>query len=171
LYLLQGSGMYGFLGRSDRQPSSGLDKVSGLGYAPDWVAYSFGTGTNGYPAAYVACLGTTNADPGARYFRLEADVLQDLTVNGATLDGTLGAGQSAWCRFGGTNGVEYRVGLAALSGDPDVYIYSLSSDYFVTKHTASGGGYAGFTAPVTSLHYVRVYGYTACHYRVRLLSP
>ena len=174
LYLLSGTGPstgggLACLASSIRTPSGSADDApAGVGYAPDWAFYNFSA--SDWPAAHIACYGV-NSGSGARYFRLEADIVQGLTVNGGLLEGSLGAGQSAWYVFATTNGLAYRVGLAALSGDPDIYVYTTNSSGFMVKNTATGGGYASFTATATASHFVRVYAFSACTYRIRVLQP
>ena len=173
LYLLNGRGNLNdgmeCVAYSNRSPGSGVDVPAAGGWAPDWAAYA-SAASDDWPAAYVACYGYPG-DTGARYFRLEADLVEALTVNGATLNGSLGVGQSAWYVFPATTGLACRVGIAALSGDPDIYIYNGNADGFVQMLTGTGSAYSGFTATATASHYVRVYAASTCTYGIRVLQP
>jgi len=157
---------------STRTPTAGgcIDAVAGAGYAPDW-AFHLAGGPASQPALYVAAFGASGGAAGARYFRLEADFVGILVANEAMQEGSLGTGQSAWYWFYGYEGSGYRVGLAAVSGDPDCYVYHTDSSGFVAKNDAAGDGYAGFTAPAAGNYFVRVYGHSACAYRIRVLQP
>lgn len=154
------------LGYSNRLPSGG-DDVDG--YAPDWVAFDTGA-TAGRQAAQVAVCGVaTGATP--KHYRLECDPVWGLTVNGTSKSGSLAEHDSRWYQFTGQIGKDYRIIVGTSGGDPDTYAYQGDAKHFVAKHTVTGGGTVYLTAAANGTYFVRLYGFRAGPYTVRVASP
>lgn len=159
-------------GNSRRMPqdSTAPDDHLASGYAPDWVAFNVGPVERA--ASYVAVYGHHTMD-GVKHFRIEADSLWAIQVNGFLQPGQLAQGDSHWYRFNAANGTTYTLNLNTGSGDADMFVYDGNSYGYVGKNTAAGGGMVTFTATTSGLHYVRVYGYTATvsQYTLEVNSP
>lgn len=138
-------------------------------YSPDWVAFT--ATPSALPVSYVAVYGMASPTGNKRY-RIEADSLWSLAVNGPSKSFTLPTTDSHWYKFSATNGTQYTVNVVANTGDPDIYVYSGDSAGYVGRNTAGGSGSFTFTASATKLHYVRVFGYqTSNNYTVSVTSP
>jgi len=173
LFLLDGNSFYTSnattLGYSDRTPSGGTTDVVD-GNVPDWVAYTFAGATGGNPGAQIAVRGMPGA-PDPKHFNIEADIVPQLFVNGSGKAGTLALRDSNWFYFNALNGIQYTVRLTAISGDPDIYVYSATSTAFIDKSVVSGGGNVTFTASGAGRRYIRVHAFTAGKYSVKVTSP
>ncbi len=154
------------LGYSNRLPAGG-DEVHG--YAPDWVAFTT-EATTGLQTAQVAIYGVaTGATP--KHYRVECDPVWGLTVNGVTKNGSLAQYDSRWYRFAGKMGQDYRIIVGATGGDPDAYAYQGEAKHFVAKHTVTGGGTLHLTAAANGPYYLRLYGFKAGNYTIRVANP
>lgn len=147
------------LAYSNRLPANQSDPTPVGGFAPDWV-YCYCGALAPDPGAQIAVYGVTSGSATKR-FRVEADLVSDLTMNGSAPSGLVAQFQSRWYRFSATNGLKYKVTLTATAGDPDLYAYRDSSREFVAGNTATGSGTVTFTAGETGWHYLRIYGYSS----------
>jgi hypothetical protein len=165
LYVMEGQGSAygdgaGCLGFSKRTPDGTQpDRLRGLGYAPDWVAYDLGSIPTA-PAAQVAVYGATGGTA-KKHFTIEIHSAFRLSVGGLSSSTRRDVGSSAWYRFYAFTGRDYSLQLTATDGDPDMYLYALNSSGYVARHTAVGGGTINFTAKATGYHYVRVHAYSS----------
>jgi len=174
LYVMdgRGSGYYdgsGCIAYSVRFPAGASDQIS-LGYAPDWVVFDSGA-TQGWPSAQVAVYGV-DGDPRLKNYRIEAENVWGITVNGGGAGGSIEEYDSHWWQFDATNGTAYTVTLTATSGDPDLYVYQDRATEFVDSDTGVGGGSVSFTATDTVRHIIRVYAWgSAASYSLAVTSP
>ncbi len=174
LYVMDGRGSgygngSGCIGYSVRLPSGATDQVTG-GYAPDWVLFDSGA-TQGWPTAQVAVYGV-NGDPRLKNYRIEAENVWSVAVNGGPASGSIAEYDSHWWQFNATNGTAYTVTLTANSGDPDLYVYQDEATEFVDSDESVGGGSVSFTATDTVRHIIRAYAWgSAANYNLDVTSP
>lgn len=132
---------------------------------PDWVAFTAREGGRHQFGVY-GFSATTAEDP--NNFRMEFDEVQSLTA-GTPVSGTAAHYDSRWYYFNATAGTNYTVTLTPSSGDPDLFVYGLTSDLLRgSSNNSSGADAVTFTAPVASRHYVRVYGVSAAAFQIEV---
>lgn len=152
------------LGFSRRTPTDDYD------YSPDWASFGV-TGGTGLPVANIAVNGFQN-EAGDKHYKVEADVLRTVVVNGPAKTGSVVASDSHWYQFGDTNGVHYTITGTAVTGDPDIYVYQGNSAGFIGSANGIGSGSVPFTATATGTVFVRVYGFNGSNnYSLTVTSP
>lgn len=117
LYVLRTWSTLGaLLGQSIRTPVPSDPDSNFIG-APDWVYLEFPADAS-HAAGQVAVYGPVGGPYPTRDFRLEVDLINSLTADGAFLHGKVPAGSSQWYRFKPVKGLTYRVDThAAASSD------------------------------------------------------
>lgn len=122
---------------------------------PDWVAFT----TNEGGIHHVAVTGwspTTAGDP--NNYRLEADQVRTVEVNGAASTGELAQLDSHFYTFQAQAGVPQTVTLTSTTGDADLFVYGAASYLLRGSDTGENEDVVSFTPDETGPNYVRVYG-------------